>query len=171
MTQRSVTYLKGRFETGDTPTGSDYADIFDSFLSLEASAEQSLNGKLNVSVISAGTVSANDLHVNRSSTMGYQDLRTAGTTQASAAVARYDVTRILVTAAAQQERSVSLYDHHPGRVQYVINDANSATVANVFPQSGCNFLGTAENGPLLLAAGQTIQIIHVDTSAYSYVRY
>jgi hypothetical protein len=49
MTLRTPTYLKSVFEQNDTPQGSDYADIFDSFLPLTATGKQTLDIGLNIS--------------------------------------------------------------------------------------------------------------------------
>lgn len=81
MTQRTVTYLKSVFETGDTPTGADYADIFDSFLPLSTSGKQTLDISLEITGdftaqgnlrannmiatnVSASAVYANDLFIS-----------------------------------------------------------------------------------------------------------
>lgn len=171
MTQRSVTYLKGRFENGDIPTQSDYGDFIDSFVNLEASAAQVMSGKLELPSVSAATVSANLIHVEKKIHYGYQELLPTGIAQSSAASVDYDVTKVTVTAGATQERSVIISEHHAGRIQYIVNASASVTAATIYPSSGCNFYGTASNGGILLAAGQTIQVIHINASAYSFVRY
>ena len=58
MTIRSVTYLKGRFENNDVPTATDYEDVFDSFLNLATSADQSLDGRIYAPELNATLVSA-----------------------------------------------------------------------------------------------------------------
>lgn len=171
MTQRSVTYLKGRWETGDIPTQTDYQDLMDSFVSLEASANQTMSGPLTAPSVSAASVSANFIHIEKKIHNGYQDLLPQGLTQGSAASADYDVTKVAISAGGVQERGIVLSEHHAGRQQYLINDAGSVTAATIYPSPGCNFIGTAANGGMLVAAGQTIQVIHVNSSAYSWVRY
>jgi hypothetical protein len=169
MTQRSVTYLKGRFETNDIPTQSDYQDVFDSFLSLESSAEQSINGRLNCPAVSATTVSAENVHINGFLRNSYMERSPSGTTQASACVVSADMAYVTCTVAG--ERSLVLPEHHQGRRQYIVSDTASVTAISLFPAAGMNFLGTAANGPLLLSVGQSIQILHVAASAYSYQRF
>ena len=46
MTAQTPTYLKGRFEQGDQPQGTDFEDLIDSFLNFRATAEQSVDGPL-----------------------------------------------------------------------------------------------------------------------------
>jgi hypothetical protein len=170
MTQRSVTYLKGRFEEGDIPSGTDYADLIDSFVNLEASAEQTMAGKLSLPNLTVtNTVSADIVHATKSILHGYTSAVTIGTTQGSAVVVSADVNFVTVSDAA--ERGIVLNDHHQGSIQYVTNDDSSVTAATIFPFSGTKFIATAENAGLLLAAGQTIQILHVNASSYAWVRY
>jgi hypothetical protein len=160
MTQRSVTYLKSRFENADIPTQSDYQDLFDSYLSLEASAAQSLNGELNAPIVSAGTLSA--AKIVRSAT---QNVSAAGTTQASATRITTDCAYVM---ANDNERAVAVATCEPGRVQYIVN--SNTTTITVFPASGGNFIGTAENAGLLLAKLGTMIIQHATASAYGVVR-
>lgn len=170
MTQRSVTYLKGRFEEGDIPSGTDYADLIDSFVNLEASAEQTMSGKLSVPNLNVtNTVSADILHATTNIHHGYTSAVSIGTTQGSAIVVSADVNFVTVSDAA--ERGVVLNEHHPGSIQYIINDGSSVTAATVFPFSGMKFIGTAENAGMLLAADQTLQLLHVGASSYAWVRY
>lgn len=49
MTAQSRATLKANFEDGDTPTGSNYADLIDSFVSLTDASAQTLSGPLVVS--------------------------------------------------------------------------------------------------------------------------
>lgn len=65
MTQQTRTANKAKFEQGDTPQGSDYVDLIDSFLSLADTTAQSvasplsITGALGVSTeVSANTVTA-----------------------------------------------------------------------------------------------------------------
>lgn len=174
MTLRSVTYLKAVFETGDIPTGTDYSDLMDSFVSLHSSAAQTMLGTLNSPAIeatrvSAVTVSAQVVHITGYLHNSYADINSVGTAIASAAIVSGDVS--LVTCTAAGERAVVLNQHNKGRKQYIINNPSSVTAVTVYPLAGKNFIGTAESVGLLLTAGQTMQIIHVGTSAYSYQRY
>lgn len=157
MTQRSVTYLKGKFETGDIPTQSDYGDLMDSFINLEASANQTMSGPLSVPSVSAGTkiINSNDMAV--SAALGTQ----AGATRLSKDVNYVfgnDILGFGVVAATAE----------PGRIQHVIN--TNTTVLTVFPASGCAFIGTAVNtGSIVLAKNSTMILTHV-TAAYGVTR-
>lgn len=44
MTARTPTYLKARFEQGDIPQGTDYEDVFDSYVNVATSAIQTVVG-------------------------------------------------------------------------------------------------------------------------------
>jgi hypothetical protein len=48
MTARTPTYLKAVFESGDIPAGSDYSDIFDSFLPITTTGKQTLDISLEI---------------------------------------------------------------------------------------------------------------------------
>lgn len=162
MTQRSVAYLKTRFETADIPTQADYQDVFDSFLSLEASAAQSLSGPLEVAVVSAASIYASAKTVNSHSIA----VSAAGKVQASATRLTRDLSYVYCTNDA--ERAVVLATAEPGRVQILVNTATTALL--VFPASGCNFVGTAENAGITLAANGTMIVPHIGVSAYGMTR-
>lgn len=168
MTQRSVTYLKGKFETGDIPTQSDYGDLMDSFLNLEASAAQSMSGKLEVPAVSAATVSANNVYVNGKLFHSNSTAVSAALgTQAGATRLANDVN--LVFGNDVLGFGVVMASAEPGRVQYIIN--TNTTVLTVFPASGCNFVGTAENtGSIVLAKNSMMVVAHCGASAYSAIR-
>lgn len=157
MTQRSITYLKGKFETGDIPTQTDYGDFIDSFVNLEASAMQSMAGPLSVTYVSAGTKIINSNNVAVSAALGTQAGATRLTKDVSLVFGN-DVLGFGVVCASAE----------PGRVQHVIN--TNTTVLTVFPASGCNFIGTAENAPLALAKNSSMIISHVGASAYGVTR-
>ena len=158
MTQRSVTYLKGRFETGDVPTQSDYGDLMDSFVNLETSANQTMAGNLTLPSVSVSALTANKvIHANTS-------VNATGTTQGSAATLNADMTFLVVTDA---ERAAIL-PYEAGRRQYITN--SGTTAASIFPQSGRNFVGTAANAALLLAAGGSMTVLHCAASAYGVIR-
>ena len=158
MTQRSVTYLKGRWETGDIPTQSDYQDLMDSFVNLEASAMQTMAGPLSTPYVSAGTKIINSNAVAVSAALG---------TQAGATRLTKDVS--LVFGNDVLGFGVVLATAEPGRIQTIIN--TNTTVLTVFPASGCNFVGSAENtGSIVLAKNSMMIVAHCGTSAYSAIR-
>ena len=154
MTQRSRTFLRGRFEQGDIPTGTDYEDLIDSFVNLEASANQTMAGTLTLpNVIQTGF-----------SQKSSQALTATGTVQGSAAV----VSAHIVQASAEQlERAILLPALTPGREHKIVNTGTTALA--IFPATGANFVGTAANGAITIAADQGIVIFHA-ASAYAFVR-
>lgn len=164
MTQRSVQYLKAKFETADIPTQSDYQDVFDSFLSLEASAAQTINGPLTLpSATVSGAVSADSVST-RTLRTGQQSVTPTGTTQASA----FAVTADLIRASAEQnERAIVLTSLEPGRTQIVMNSGTTALL--VFPPTGQNFIGSAANGAISVPTLTGVTIPHM-TSAYGFIR-
>lgn len=152
MTQRSVTYLKGRFETGDIPTQSDYGDLMDSFVNLEASAIQTMSGTLFAPIIRGR-------HVRTT-----ENVSPTGTTQGSAAAVSADTAQV---SAEQEERACVIAALEPGRQQLIVN--TGTTVLQVYPPTGQNFIGTAANGGINCAVNQSVLITHL-ASAYSIVR-
>lgn len=152
MTQRSVTYLKGRFETGDIPTQSDYGDLMDSFINLEASAAQTMAGPLSSPKIVGKVIRPTE------------NINPTGASQASAAAVSADCVQ---ASAEQNERAIILSPLEPGRQQFVVN--TGTTVLQVYPPSGQNFVGTAANGGINCAVAQSIMFVH-NASAFSFVR-
>lgn len=71
MTARTPTYLKGRFEQGDIPQGTDYEDLLDSYINVAVSAEQSIDSNLRTTKeIIADKVSANSISTSSISISG-----------------------------------------------------------------------------------------------------
>jgi hypothetical protein len=188
MTQRSRTYLKGVFEQGDIPTGTDYADLIDSFLSLETSSEQTMIGGLTLTSVNAtngridnlsvttkvtaaaaeftGPVSAASIWVDSKLIQSNQiNVSANGTTQAAATRLTKDTSYVFCT---NLNRAVVLATAEPGRTQIIVNTATTALL--VFPASGANFVGTAENASLALAANGTMIVPHIGVSAYGMTR-
>lgn len=165
MTQRSRTYLKAVFETGDIPTGTDYADLIDSFVSLEASASQTMAGALTLPGVTTSTLSVTGPATLSSPVrLSTESINPTGTTQGSAA----SVSAAVVVASAEQlERSIVLPALQPGRSHHIVNSGTTALA--IFPPSGENFVGSAANGGISIAAEQGITIFHV-ASAYAFVR-
>lgn len=58
MTAQTRAVNKGRFEQGDTPQGSDYADVIDSYLSIADTSAQSISSDLTVPALVATSVNA-----------------------------------------------------------------------------------------------------------------
>lgn len=83
MTAQSKATLKGKFETGDTPTGSDYADLIDSALNTADTTAQTLSSDLTVPVLTATTVTANAVNAS-SATLTNLDVTNFAVTNLSA---------------------------------------------------------------------------------------
>lgn len=71
MTARTPAYLKARFEQGDIPQGTDYEDVFDSYLNVATSAVQTLTGGLyapefSTPLVSASVVRAGSINITGS---------------------------------------------------------------------------------------------------------
>lgn len=72
MTAQTRQINKGRFEQGDTPQGSDFVDLIDSFLSVANTSAQTVASKANFSggvattTVSAVTVNTGDIVSNTS---------------------------------------------------------------------------------------------------------
>lgn len=162
MTQRSVLYLKGKFETGDVPVQSDYQDVFDSFLSLEASTQQTLNGPVVIPSVSASAVWIAGSLV-RSAAIA---VSATGTTQAAGYHLVSDFNYVFTTDDAS--RAVVLASPKPGSSQVVVN--SNASALYVYPSPGCNFVGTAADSKITLAAGGCLIAHHVGVSAYGIIR-
>jgi hypothetical protein len=70
MTARTPAYLKARFENGDIPIQSDYEDLFDSYINVATSSQQTVvgdvkfNGEIIASRVSASSFTIGTLSVN-----------------------------------------------------------------------------------------------------------
>lgn len=113
MTAKARTTLKGEFEDGDVPTGSNYSDVFDSFVNLLDSGTQNISGAVNLNSLGASiSVSAptiNCLNLN------------ATTVQAT----RLNATQLVVTTV--QATRVAGTRHTPS--EYVVYSSNPSVVA------------------------------------------
>ncbi len=168
MTQRSITYLKGRFETGDIPTQTDYGDLMDSFLNLEASATQTLSGRIDVPSVTTPLVSADSLYVSTKTIWSHATNVSAGpATQAGGTRLASDVNMVFGNDILGF--GCTMASAEPGRVQTIIN--TSTTVITIFPSSGCSFVGTAvDTGSIVLAKNSMMVVAHCGASAYSAIR-
>ena len=179
MTVRSVTYLKGRFENLKIPTATDYEDVFDSFLSLEASGTQTFNGGIvtpelvatRVSALAANFVNAvsgnaayfSSVNVTNASASNlylaaglFLDVATSvnalATTQTSSVTISNTIT--FVANGDGDNTAVRLPTSTQGRVQYIINAA--ATAIKVFPAVSGLFVTTVLNASQSIPAGKTM---------------
>ena len=191
MTAQTPTYLKGRFEQGDIPQGSDYEDLIDSFVNLQISAIQTMVGGLvstnfiygaevNSALVSASSgifsfvsaqtlnaafVSAGDVYIGGSLFQYSLDVSAETTTQAGA----FTVNGInnFVIYANGNNTALKLPASVRGREQRIINAAS--TTLKIFPAVSGRFLVTAVNASLNLPADRTALIIHKGDDRYSFM--
>ncbi len=171
MTQRSVTYLKGRWETGDIPTQADYGDLLDSFVSLEASAAQTLSGSLilpgiDTTRVSAVTVSADSAYIN-TKLFHSKDMAVSAAlgTQAGGTILIKDINVVYGNDVLGFGCVIATAE--PGRIQHIIN--TNTTVLTIFPSSGCAFIGSAANASIVLAKNTTMIVTHA-SAVYGITR-
>lgn len=72
MTTYNKTQLKTFFETGDVPTGTDYANLIDSCVNIVETASQTLAGPLNPTELVTARVSAGNVNVTGTMTIAGQ---------------------------------------------------------------------------------------------------
>jgi len=191
MTAQTPTYLKARFETGDIPTGTDYSDVFDSYLNVVTTDIQTIAGgvtfsnQINVSevitpLVSAASViasfvsaqtingafiNADSLSVSGKVIFGSVDISAASTTQAGATTLG-GVTNFVIYANGNN-LAVKLPTSESGRQQYIINAAS--TTLKIFPAVSGRFLVTAVNASLNLPADKTALVFHKGDDRYGIV--
>lgn len=91
MTAQNRATLKALFEDGDIPTGSNYTDLIDSFVSIADTTAQTLSSKLTVETLEVqDTVTAATVHIESSMVA---NVEATASVSAAASAARY----ILVT--------------------------------------------------------------------------
>lgn len=180
MTVRTPTYLKGRFENDDVPLQTDFEDVFDSFLAVGVTAEQTLYAirptdissplvsATNLTAVSATvtrlgvtTVSAESVYT---SAMYYSTVDVSANTTVQATGTVLNGLAHFVTYANGQNNAVTLPASTKGRVQQVINA--STTTIKIFPAVSARFLVTAVNASLNLLADRIATIYHKGDDRY-----
>jgi len=169
------------FEQGDTPNGSNFADLINSCLNLNETSTQSILGPVNptelitprVSATNAnitGIVSSNSLYSSNISSsaatlsiiqLGTGVVSAAGSTQATAALLSYSV-NIGAGVADGVTTGYLIPANSSGRIQYLFNNGVSA---NLYPPSGGKINGLATNAPYALAASAGVTIVHIAASS------
>ena len=97
MTQQTRATLKGVFEQGDVPQGSDYEDLIDSFVSLADTTAQTVTSDLTIT---------GALNVNGTTQSSFGELYTTATAAVSASTAYID----LLSAATAQAALLSDFE-------------------------------------------------------------
>lgn len=192
MTARLPSYLKGRFETADIPTETDYTDVFDSFLNLEVSAatqtikgsvafnkDVDITGTINVSgaatfgstidingAFSAATINGDiGTFTNRVLETVDSSVAATGTSQASAKsiTNKYNVITAVTTAA---EEGVVLPGGYPGWEQIIVN--NTTASVQIYPPASAAIDSLSAAAPKGLATLSVARVYHI-TSAQFYM--
>lgn len=175
MTNYNKTTLKTFFETGDVPSGQNFADLIDSNVNLVETGLQTMAGALSstefiASRVSAGSVnvtgnvSANTGTVFASSNRWSVGIVSAtGTAQATAAVLIYTVNNGAGVIDGQTTGFL-LPSNQPGRIQYIVNGIASA---NLWPPVGGQINTLSSNAAFGMAASTPYTIIHTATSGYA----
>jgi len=87
MTAQNRATLKAVFEDGDIPTGSNYADLIDSFVSIADTTAQSMSSKLTLDTAEVtDTVTAATVHVETGMVL---NIEATSAVSAAASAARY----------------------------------------------------------------------------------
>lgn len=196
MTARTPAYLKGRFEQNDIPQGVDYEDVFDSYLNVVVSSEQSIDSNLRTtkkfisatvsadrvttSAASFNTVSALTLAANNAniSVVSAGDVNVSGRfilgTLDVSALATTQAGALTLTAtnsfvifADGANNAVKLPTSERGRQQTIINAAS--TTIKIFPATSGRFLVTAVNASLNIPADKTALVYHKGDDRYGIV--
>lgn len=193
MTARTPAYLKARFEQGDVPNGTDYEDVFDSYINIVTSAEQSIDSNLRTTKkFIAATVSATGLTTNTiqatavSAGTLYSDTSKLTTVSAinfytdsilqsaSLDVSANSTTQALattltaglsfITFANGGNDAVKLGTSQRGLTQFVVNAAS--TTLRIYPAVSGRFLVTAVNASLNIPADKCATIFHKGDDRY-----
>src|SRR3990167_3204691 len=142
MTARTPTYLKGRFETNDIPSQTDYQDVFDSYINTVVSSEQSIDSNLRTSKelsaesVSANTVVTSSLRITTTTSantlwMNLKLVNSTDITASAGAGTQAGATRLIrdvnyVFGNAILGYGVVLATAEPGRMQVIINTDTTA---------------------------------------------
>jgi hypothetical protein len=180
MTAKNRTTLKTQFQTGDTPTGSDFDDLIDSTLNVADTTAQTINsdvninGQLTVSQLTVGDIQATVAsfqYMESQQTLYLGLLRqdavsSAAATGASAAsalpVSAYCTRVSTVIASANGVRLLALSNNNQGFSQFIFNDTNENL--NIYPASGGSINNLSANAPYVASASTKVEIFHARLS-------
>lgn len=187
MTTRNKSTLTALFETGDIPSGTNYADFIDSCVNQAETSAQNISspvivtelitprvsavdgnfsGTVNAAAVYGSLTSANaayvyDLVVNNSTIFYNGVVSATGSTQVTAASAPYIINRIQgVSDGVNTGVYVPVY--RVGLIQYFINETVAS--ANIYPPTGAKINALSANAPLGIAAQSSTILIHTTSS-------
>lgn len=176
------------FEQGDTPQGSNFADLINSSVNMFETGTQAILGPINptelitarVSATNgvftgtmniAGITSARDLYAETITASAYAGaikysgavVSALGSTQATAAPLTVTINRGAGVVDGQTTGFI-LQANQTNRIQYIINGGASA---NLWPCVGGQINALASNAAFAMAANIQYTIIHTAASGYS----
>lgn len=190
MTTYNQATLKTFFETGDVPTGNDFANFIDSYVNIVDTQIQTMAGALSTTELTTARVSAGTVNVT-------QSLLLPGTVSAASIVAenisvsalnisnfaKFNVGIVSAAGTAQatgallsftinngsgvvdgQTTGFRLPSNQSGRIQYIINGGASA---NLWPPTGGQINTLASNAAFAMTASTLYTIIHTAASGYA----
>lgn len=179
MTTQNKATLTLLFEQGDIPTGTNYADLIDSYVNVAETSGQTIASPLTAtefitSRVSAtngnftGTVSAVAINVAgqvaaSATRWGNGIVSAAGSTQATAAPLIYTVNEGKGVVNGEST-GYALLANKAGWVQYLFNRGVSA---NIWPPTGGQINGLAANAAYSVGASAMVTIVHIGASAYA----
>lgn len=192
MTQYNKATLDTFFNTGDIPSGTDFANLIDSQINASEVVTQTMAGPLstpqllttNLSV--NGTVSAGNTNIN-GQLKAASVLVNGNVSAATVAVSGFGIiySRFVASAAGTAQGTATpllitmtrlqgitdgvatgfvLNANSPGRVQYLINE--TAVSGNLYPPVGGKINALSTNIPFPLAANTPYVVYHTLASAY-----
>lgn len=192
MTTYSKSTLATFFQTGDVPTGTDYANLIDSCLNIVDTSAQSIASPFNPTELITPRVSATNINavtsltaatisvtndVSAGATVYASAMRAsfnyhgapviisaAGTAQATGALLTAEICR-LQGATDGSTTGFSLPANRTGWVQYLANECTVS--ANLWPPTGGRINNLANNAVFAMAAGTPYIVMHSTASAYS----
>lgn len=195
MTTYNKANLKVFFETGDVPTGQNYADLIDSQINIAESSEQTMIGALNtpelissrisagngnvIGTFSAGTINATATYSNlvsaaalygfdivaTNSLSQYNGIVSAAGTSLATAASANFVINTIAGVTDGAATGVGIPTSRPGMVQYFMN--NTAASANIWPVSGMQINALATGAAYGITAGSTVLVIHTSTKFFA----
>lgn len=197
MTTYNQATLKTFFETGDVPSGTDYANLIDSCLNVVDTTNQTLAGSItptelitarvsatnaNVTgILSAGTVAMNAFTITTNISAG-------GTVYASAArtAFNYHGTPLIVSAVGTTQATGALLTAEMCRLQGTTDGSATgfslmanqigwvqyfsgecAASANLWPPTGGAINALSTNAPFPMAANTSYIVLHRSASSYA----
>lgn len=184
MTTYNKTTLKTFFETGDVPSGQNFADFIDSDVNLVETGTQSMAGALSTPELMTARVSATN--GNFTGTMAIAGI-TSATTQyidnALVSAARFSTGIVSALGTAQASGALLSYTinfgmgvvdgittgfllpaNQKGRLQFLVNGGASA---NLWPCVGGQINALSSNAAFGMAANTLYTVVHTLASGYA----